>query len=145
MSREDAEELAQDVSIVLMTRFADKGEEELMKVAFGILARMKIGKWRKMQRRGEDSAVRVEGLPLPSGEDNPEVKLRKKQFAQRIANAVAEMGEPCATIFRLKVNGYATEQIQKAVGADSPNAVLIQVSRCRKKLAQKVGNIEGWL
>jgi DNA-directed RNA polymerase specialized sigma24 family protein len=80
----------------------------------------------------------IDDVPIASGEDSPETLLAKREFARRLAAAIKKLGEPCRTIFYHKARGSATEEIQAAIGASSPNAVLIQVSRCRKRLAAEM-------
>jgi len=144
MSRADAEDLAQDVCMVLLQKYNQvANKEELLRLAYTILMKLRIGRWRRVARRGENTAKSVDDLPLKDPGDDPETVLRRKEFAEKIGKAIRSLGEPCRTVLLLKFQKHDTAYIQRAIGAPTENAVFLRLSRCRDKLDQKLGGIVG--
>jgi len=136
----EAEDLAQDVVIVLLDRYREKSDPaELMRIALGILFRLFIDRWRKKRRRGDLYPVDIADLLLPDGQDDPETKLIKIQIARLLDKEIEDLGEPCRAILRMQYyNQASTEEIMRAVGARTPNAVYLRASRCREELGEKI-------
>jgi RNA polymerase sigma-70 factor (ECF subfamily) len=140
MSREDAEDRTQEVMIVLMEKVSQYGSittaDDIYRLALNILAKKRIGWYRKRHRRGEDTAQQVDVMPLRDPSPDPEQALGRKRLAQVLGSAVAGMDERCQQVIGLSLRGYGSAEIQKRLGMASENAVLLAVSRCRKKLRE---------
>jgi RNA polymerase sigma factor (sigma-70 family) len=144
MSRSDAEDLAQDVVTILLVKYADvKDPADLLRLAYDILFKLRIGWYRRRIRRGEDTAESVDDVPLADRADDPETALLRKEFAERVGKAIRSLGEPCRTILRLKLEGQDTDYIMKAIRAGTKNALFIRLKRCRDLLDEKLGGIAG--
>jgi RNA polymerase sigma-70 factor (ECF subfamily) len=57
----------------------------------------------------------------------------------RMQAAVAQLGERCRALFRLKLQGKTFSEIQQIMGAASINTVYTWDSRCRKNLVDLMG------
>jgi RNA polymerase sigma-70 factor (ECF subfamily) len=136
-----AQDLAQEVLLVLHEKYSTLDRtEDLVPLSMEI-ARLKI--WavrRKVHRRGEDSAVSVDDLPLASrGEDPLEQTLRRERV-ERLESALAGLGERCREIYRLKLQGHTYAEIQKRMGVAALNTLYTWDFRCRKQLLQLMGD-----
>ncbi|MEO8028582.1 MAG: sigma-70 family RNA polymerase sigma factor, partial [Bryobacteraceae bacterium] len=142
--RDQAEDIAQDVMIVLEEKYAEVDRiEDLLPLSLQI-ARFKITSGRrKAVRHGEYSQVSVDDIPLPSAAPSQEAEAARREQLDRIAAAVNTLGERCRDIFRWKLEGLTFPEIQQRLHADSLNTVYTWDSRCRKQLLSALGG--GWV
>lgn len=140
MSREDAEDRTQEVMILLVEKVDKYGHitepEDVYRLALNILVKKRIGWYRTRHRRGEDNAHQVDTLPLPDPSLDPEQALGRKRVAESLAAAMKSLDERCQTVIGLSLRGFGTAEILKKMEMASENAVLLAVSRCRRKLRE---------
>jgi RNA polymerase sigma-70 factor (ECF subfamily) len=136
-----AQDLAQEVLLVLHEKYSTLDRaEDLVPLSMEI-ARLKI--WavrRKVHRRGEDSAVSVDDLPLASRGDDPLEQTLRRERVERLESALAGLGERCREIYRLKLQGHTYAEIQKRMGVAALNTLYTWDFRCRKQLLQLLGD-----
>jgi RNA polymerase sigma-70 factor (ECF subfamily) len=140
LSRDTAEDLAQEVLVVLHEKYpALERVEDLLPLSLEI-ARFKImGARRKVVRRGENTQVSVDDLPLASHAAGPFEQAARRESVERLEAAMAELGDRCREIFRLKLQGLKFPEIQQRMGAGSLNTLYTWDFRCRKQLLEKLG------
>jgi RNA polymerase sigma-70 factor (ECF subfamily) len=113
--------------------------DELVPLSLQI-ARFKImAQKRKAVRRGEYTQNEVNDLPLPDPGPDPAVQAERKEMTERLVRAMAQLGERCRELFRLKLEGLDFAEIQKRMGAGSINTVYTWDFRCRKNLLELMG------
>ena len=140
-SRSDAEDLTQQVMIVLLSKYSNVSDQkELLPIAFGLLARLRMGLYRKRARRGEDANLGVEELQLASVADDPESRLARKELAEQLAAAIDRLNQRCQKMIRLMMEGHSAAYIQKTLGLTSTNAVYVVQSRCRAELRKTLSD-----
>ncbi len=137
MGREAAEDLAQEVLIVLETKYPHVGAvEELAPLAFRIL-RFKMTAWhRKRARRGEDRQVALDDARLADPAPDPEAEAEMRDNRERLRAALEKLSGRCREIFRLKLEGKSFGEIREILGAASVNTVYTWDYRCRQKLLE---------
>jgi len=137
IGRDVAEDLAQEVLVVLQTKYPDiEALEELLPLSLQIL-RFKMASFRrKAIRRGEGTAVSVEDLPPVDLGPSPELWAERQETLDRLRAAVQRLGERCREIFRLKLLGRTFAEIQEQLGAASINTVYTWDARCRQRLLE---------
>jgi RNA polymerase sigma-70 factor (ECF subfamily) len=140
LQRDAAEDLAQEVLLVLHEKYAALDRvEDLLPLSLEI-ARFKImGARRKTVRRGEHTQVSVDDLPLASGAADPFDQAAGRQRMERLEVALGELGERCRQLFRLKLQGFTFPEIQKQFGVTSLNTLYTWDFRCRKQLIERLG------
>ena len=140
LSRDVAEDVAQEVLIVLHEKYGHLSRlEDLLPLSLKI-ARFKImSGLRKSYRRGEHAQVSVDEIQLPDASFNPAAYVEKKEMLERLKAAVNELGERCREIFRLKLQGKSFGEIQKVMGVSSINTIYTWDFRCRKQLLELMG------
>ena len=140
IQRDAAEDLAQEVLIVLQEKYPHVSRvEELAPLSLEI-ARFKIlALRRKVVRRGENKAVPVDELSVADQRDNPEGAYRKAERIERLKAAMAGMGERCRELMRLKLQGHTFPEIQAILGVRSINTVYTWDARCRRELLERMG------
>jgi len=144
MSKDVAEDLAQDVLVLLTTKYADKSDiTDLVPIAFRI-ARLKMLAWRrKVRRRGEDRQENVDDMAYalddPGTIPRPDEQLRRRELRERLISATRQLTGRCRDIFRLKLEGRSFVDMQGVLGARSVNTVYTWDARCRQKLLQLMG------
>ncbi len=140
MGREAAEDLAQEVLIVLEMKYPQVGSiEELAPLAFRIL-RFKMTAWhRKRTRRGEDRQVALDDAPLADPAPGPEAEAEMRENRERLRAALEKLSGRCRQIFRLKLEGKSFGEIREILGAASVNTVYTWDHRCRQKLLELLG------
>lgn len=140
VSRAQAEDLAQEVLVVLHEKYARVTElTELVPLAFQVLRFKMLDAHRKSLRRGEYNQKSVEDLPLADPDDDPAVQLDQKQRVDRLLAAVAQLGERCRELFKWKLEGKNFPEIQKLMGQNSINTIYTWDLRCRKQLLSLMG------
>lgn len=144
LQRDLAEDLAQEVMIVLEQKYAHVGRlEELLPLSLQIM-RFKMGAAkRKSYRRGEQGALSIELMPLADERPDTLDEFEKKEQIERLAAAARQLGDRCRQILAMKLRGQNFADIQKALNADSINTVYTWDFRCRKQLMELLGgNLE---
>jgi RNA polymerase sigma-70 factor (ECF subfamily) len=139
-TREWAEDLAQEVMLVLHEKYSGVTRiEELVPLALQI-ARFKLNALRRREwRRGEHSRVSVDEIPLPDPHENPGVYVERKEMMERLKSALAGLGGRCQELFRLKLAGRTFEEIRVQLGAKSINTIYTWDHRCRQQLLERMG------
>jgi RNA polymerase sigma-70 factor, ECF subfamily len=138
--RDAAEDVAQEVMLLLHTKYGEvSGLEDLVPLSLQI-ARFKIaGFRRKAHRRGEDTQVSVDDIPLADSGMNPGDYAEKQEMLERLTAALGQLGGRCRELFRLKLQGKSFGEIQWILGAGSINTVYTWDFRCRKLLVERMG------
>lgn len=141
ISREQAEDLTQDVLSLLHEKYAHVTDlTELVPLAFQILRFKMLDAHRKALRRGEYNQESVEDLPLADPADDPATQLDQKQRVDRLLVAVGSLGERCRELFKWKLEGKSFLEIQRLMGQKSINTIYTWDLRCRKQLLALMGN-----
>ena len=113
--------------------------EDLVPLSLEI-ARFKImAARRKVVRRGENTQVSVDDLPLPSRAEGPFEQASRQEDVARLEAALLELGDRCREIFRFKLEGLSFPEIQKKLAVASLNTLYTWDFRCRKQLLEKLG------
>ena len=140
VSRDHAEDLAQDVLVVLNDKYAHVTElTELVPLAFQVLRFKMLDAHRKAFRRGEYNQESVEDLPLADPGDDPATQLDQKQRVDRLIAVMTQLGERCRELFKWKLEGKNFPEIQKLMGQNSINTIYTWDLRCRKQLLSLMG------
>lgn len=140
-SRDAAEDLAQEVLIVLHEKYAQvTALEELVPLSLQILRFKIAGLRRKTVRHGENTSVSVDDFPLSDPTPGPAVLAERKEALDRLSTALSQLGDRCRELFRLKLEGHGFGEIRKRMGAGSINTVYTWDSRCRQQLIEHMGD-----
>jgi len=140
VSRDRAEDLAQEVLVLLHDKYAHVMElTELVPLAFQVLRFKMLDAHRKSFRRGEYNQKSVDDLPLADPGDDPATQLDQKQRVDRLLAAMAQLGERCRELFKWKLEGKSFPEIQKIMGQTSINTIYTWDLRCRKQLLSLMG------
>lgn len=138
LSRDAAEDLAQEVLLVLHERYpALDRVEDLLPVSLEI-ARLKI--WavrRKILRHGENKQISVDDLPLAGRDPDPFDQAVREERLARFEAALKKLGERCREIFRMKLEGYSFPEIHKRLGV-ALNTLYTWDFRCRKQILELI-------
>jgi len=140
LSRDRAEDLAQEVLLVLHEKYPTLDRvEDLLPLSLEIARFKIIGARRKTHRRGEDTQVSVDDLPLRSHEEDAFEQASHRENLDRLEHALGQMGERCRELMRWKLQGYSFPEIAKHMNAGSLNTVYTWDFRCRKELLELLG------
>ena len=140
VSRAQAEDLAQEVLVVLHEKYARVTElSELVPLAFQILRFKMLDAHRKSLRRGEYNLESIDDVPIADSRDNPGTELERKQTVERLVQAMSQLGERCRELFKWKLEGKSFPEIQKLMGQNSINTIYTWDLRCRKQLLSLMG------
>jgi RNA polymerase sigma-70 factor (ECF subfamily) len=139
VSREVAEDIAQEVLLVLHEKYSSVDRvEDLVPLSIEI-ARFKImGARRKALRHGEHTQVSVEDLPLATADADPFQQASRNEQLDQLEAALKSLGDRCRDLFRLKLEGLNFPEIQKRLDVDSLNTLYTWDFRCRKQLLEKM-------
>jgi RNA polymerase sigma-70 factor, ECF subfamily len=139
LARETAEDLAQEVLMLLHTKYAQVSElDELVPLSFQILRYKMHGTRRREFRRGEHNSADVTELPVADPRPNPAAELERRELLEQMERALAQLGGRCRELFRLKLEGRSFPEIQALMKANSINTVYTWDARCRKDLAERM-------
>jgi RNA polymerase sigma-70 factor (ECF subfamily) len=134
--REDAEDLAQDVLLLIDQKYPEvTALEELVPLSLQVMRFKMLALWRKRDRRGENRTANLEEIHAVSGDD-PEKDAIREQQARCLARGIAMLSERCQRIFALKLAGQSFREIQHQMGAKSVNTVYTWDFRCRQRLRE---------
>jgi RNA polymerase sigma-70 factor, ECF subfamily len=139
LSRDAAEDLAQEVLIVLHEKYSHVDRlEELLPLSLQIVRFKIMGARRKMVRHGEFSQVSVDDLPL-AGSSDTEQETARRLLVEKLRKALPRLGERCRDLMKYKLQGKTFPEIKVLMGAASINTVYTWGFRCRKNLQELMG------
>src|SRR5215470_18214486 len=140
LSRDVAEDLAQEVLMLLHEKYAHlERAEDLLPLSFQIVRFKIMSLRRKTARRGEYDQVSITDIPLPDLDANPADWVERREMVSRLAQALPKLGDRCRELIRLKLQGRTFPEIQKIMGAGAINTVYTWDHRCRKNLLDLMG------
>jgi RNA polymerase sigma-70 factor (ECF subfamily) len=136
----DAQDIAQEVLLLLHEKYpALDRVEDLLPLSLEI-ARFKIlAARRKSTRRGENTQVSVDDLPLAGGGPDPLEQAVRRERLDLLEATLKGLGERCREIFRLKLQGLNFIDIQQQLKVSSLNTLYTWDFRCRKGLRERLG------
>jgi RNA polymerase sigma-70 factor, ECF subfamily len=135
-----AQDIAQEVLLVLHEKYpALDRVEDLLPLSLEI-ARFKIlAARRKTVRRGENTQISVDDLPLAGSGPDPFEQAARRERLELLEAALRDLGDRCKEIFRLKLQGLSFIDIQKRLKVGSINTLYTWDLRCRKELRERLG------
>jgi RNA polymerase sigma-70 factor, ECF subfamily len=140
LSRDAAEDLAQEVLMLLHEKYAHlERAEDLLPLSLQIVRFKIMSLRRKTARRGEYTQVSVTDIPLPDPDASPLDYVERKEMRERLGRAMGQLGDRCRELMRLKLQGRSFPEIQKAMGAAAINTIYTWDHRCRKPLLELMG------
>jgi len=142
-SRDAAEDLAQEVLMLLHEKYAHvERAEDLLPLSFQIVRFKILSLRRKTARRGEYDQVSTTDIPLPDLDANPADAFERKEMLERLARALPQLGERCRQMMRWKLEGRSFPEIQRLLGVSAINTIYTWDYRCRRHLLELMGG--GW-
>lgn len=140
MGRDAAEDLAQETMLLLEEKYAAvQSMEELVPLSFRIVRFKMMSLRRRAARRGEGSQVSVDDLPLSDPAVNIAGDLERRELLERLERALAQVGDRCREMFRMKLDGKSFEEIRASMGVKSLNTIYTWDFRCRKRMQELMG------
>src|ERR1035438_5166003 len=122
LSRDAAEDLAQEVLLLLHEKYAHlERVEDLLPLSLQIVRFKIMSQRRKSVRHGEYTQVSITDIQLPDLDANPAEYVERKQMLERLARAMSGLGDRCRELLRLKLEGKAFPEIQKIMGVAAIN------------------------
>src|ERR1700691_5515101 len=124
MQRDAAEDLAQEVLILLHEKYGDLDRlEDLLPLSLKIVRFKMLAHHRKARRHGEFTQVPVDELQLPDGHTDALTALEQREARERLIATIARMGERCRKLLALKLEGNNFAEVRAILGAGSINTV----------------------
>jgi RNA polymerase sigma-70 factor (ECF subfamily) len=140
IGRDVAEDLAQETLMLLEAKYAVvERMEDLLPLSLQIVRFKMTAARRKAARRGEYTQVPAEEAQLTDPQEDPAAALERKEMLERLERAVAQLGERCRELLRLKLEGRSFAEIRKTMQAAALNTVYTWDHRCRKHLLELMG------
>jgi RNA polymerase sigma-70 factor, ECF subfamily len=140
MGREEADDLAQEVLMVLHEKYDHLERiEDLLPLSLQITRFKMMAARRKHVRHGDYTAVPVDDLPLPDLRPSQEQAMELEQRRQRLARAMSLLGERCRQMLAWKLAGKGFAEMRALLGVESINTVYTWDHRCRKQLLELMG------
>jgi RNA polymerase sigma-70 factor, ECF subfamily len=138
--RDAADDLVQETLVVLEQKYAQVvALEELVPLSMQILRFKFAGLRRKVGRRGENTTVSVDEIPIPDPHQSVVDEMEKREMLDRLKACLPQLGKRCQELFQLKLNGLQFAEIKVKMNAESINTVYTWDSRCRKELLTLMG------
>lgn len=140
MGRDAAEDVAQETLVLIEEKYAHvTAVADLVPLALQI-ARFKItAVRRKAHRRGEDTAISVDDVPLRDTAADPGTLIDRNRRIERLSAAINTLGDRCRELIRMKIAGHSFAEIRAHFQIDSINTIYTWDFRCRKELLAKLG------
>jgi RNA polymerase sigma-70 factor (ECF subfamily) len=140
MQRDAAEDVAQEVLLLLHEKYGDLDRlEDLLPLSLKIVRYKIMAYRRKAQRRGEYTQMPVDDIQVAGDDLDPLSAAEQREMRERLVAAVSQLGERCRKLFALKLDGKTFAEIQAELGAASLNTVYTWDFRCRKHLFDLMG------
>jgi RNA polymerase sigma-70 factor (ECF subfamily) len=141
MQRDAAEDLAQEVLILLHEKYRDLDRlEDLLPLSLKIVRFKMMAYRRKARRHGEYTQLPADEIQMPDGRTDALTALEQREARERLIAAVAGMGERCRKLLAMKLDGKNFAQIQAAFGVESINTIYTWDFRCRRQLIESMND-----
>ncbi|HKA02526.1 MAG TPA: sigma-70 family RNA polymerase sigma factor, partial [Candidatus Solibacter sp.] len=106
LSRDAAEDLAQEVLMLLHEKYAHLAKpEDLLPLSLQIVRFKIMAQRRKNVRRGEYNQVSITDIQLPDLDADPAGYVERKEMLDRLTRAMTGLGDRCRELLRLKLQG----------------------------------------
>jgi RNA polymerase sigma-70 factor (ECF subfamily) len=139
MQKDAAEDLAQEVLILLHQKYGEVGRlEDLFPLALKILRFKMLAHRRKARRHGEFTQVSADEISISDGRIDALTALERQEARERLMAAIAAMGERCRKLLALKLEGKNFAEIQAIFMMKSINTIYTWDFRCRQELAGRL-------
>jgi RNA polymerase sigma-70 factor, ECF subfamily len=139
MQRDTAEDLAQEVLILLHQKYGHLDRvEDLLPLSLKIVRFKMMAYRRKARRHGEYNQSSVDEIQVPDGRADPLTDIEQREMRDRLIVAIASMGERCRKLLALKLEGKTFAEIQTIFGVSSVNTIYTWDFRCRKELMARI-------
>ena len=143
MQRDAAEDLAQEVLILLHEKYGDLDRlEDLLPLSLKIVRFKMLARRRKALRRGEFTQVSVDETQMPDGRIDALTALEEREARERLLAAISGLGERCRKLLAMKLEGKSFAEIQASFGAGSINTIYTWDFRCRRQLMESMRDRE---
>jgi RNA polymerase sigma-70 factor, ECF subfamily len=143
MQRDTAEDLAQEVLILLHRKYGNLDRlEDLLPLSLKIVRLMMMAHRRKARRHGEFTRVSVDDLQMPNGQTDTLTEMERREARERLIAAISNLGERCRKLLALKLDGKSFADIQAIFGVGSVNTVYTWDFRCRRQLIDSLNGLE---
>ena len=140
IQRDAAEDLAQEVLILLHEKYAHLDRlEDLLPLALKIVRFKMLAYRRKARRHGEYSQASVDEIHVSDGRADALSAIEQQETREQLIQAVAALGERCRKLLALKLAGKSFGEIQKVFGVSSINTIYTWDFRCRQQLMESMG------
>jgi RNA polymerase sigma-70 factor (ECF subfamily) len=139
MQRDAAEDLAQEVLILLHEKYGELHRlEDLLPLALKIVRFKMLAQRRKARRHGEFTQLSPDEIQIPDGRVDVLTAMEQRETRERLIAAIAKMGERCRKLLALKLEGKSFAEIQTLLGASSINTIYTWDFRCRQQLIENI-------
>jgi RNA polymerase sigma-70 factor (ECF subfamily) len=135
LDRSDAEDLAQEVLVLLATKYSEAPTEELLPIGLGIAWKLRASRWRKVRRRGEHLAVDAATASLRDTAVGPDEAAELQELRALLRAAIPKLGGRCRELIRLKLEERTFPEIAEIMGAKL-NTVYSWDHRCLARLRE---------
>ena len=143
MQRDAAEDLAQEVLILLHEKYGDLDQlEDLLPLSLKIVRFKMLAHRRKARRHGEFAQLPADEIHIPDGRADALTAMEQRESRERLAAAIARLGDRCRKLLALKLEGKSFAEIQDILGAGSINTVYTWDFRCRQQLIENMRELE---
>ena len=139
MQRDAAEDLAQEVLIVLHEKYGDLDRlEDLLPLSLQIARFKMVAYRRKALRHGESTQVQADEMQLSDGRTDALSALEQREARERLLTAISRLGGRCRKLLAMKLEGKSFAEMQAILGAGSINTVYTWDFRCRQQLIEAI-------
>jgi RNA polymerase sigma-70 factor (ECF subfamily) len=143
MQRDAAEDLAQEVLILLHHKYGDLDRlEDLLPLSLQIVRFKMLAHRRKARRHGEFTQVSPDEIQMPDGRTDALTAMEQREARECLLAAISKMGERCRKLLALKLEGKSFAEIQAIFGAGSINTIYTWDFRCRQQLIEHMRDRE---
>ena len=143
MQRDAAEDLAQEVLILLHEKYGDLDRlEDLLPLSLKIVRFKMLAHRRKARRHGEFTQVSPDEIQMPDGRTDALTDLEKREARENLLAAISEMGERCRKLLALKLDGKSFAEMQAILRVNSINTIYTWDFRCRQQLIENMRDRE---
>jgi RNA polymerase sigma-70 factor (ECF subfamily) len=139
MQRDAAEDLAQEVLILLHEKYGHLDRlEDLLPLSLKIIRFKMLAYRRKARRHGEYAQLSVDEIQIPDGNTDAPTAIEQRETREQLMAAIALMGERCRKLLALKLEGKSFAEIQIVFGVKSINTIYTWDFRCRQSLMESM-------
>jgi RNA polymerase sigma factor (sigma-70 family) len=135
-TREAAEDIAQQVLIILWPSLGLIQSGEHLRHWVGLVTRQRVADYCRDRRHWQEGQLLGEGVEPPGREPNPAEKAEQDESLRQLQACIERLPQPERAVLELRLAGWTLQEIADLLGWAGPSGPFLREVRARGRLRE---------